>query len=82
MDAGERILYRRKRLLTLPPKVFDMLLVLVESNGKILSKEELMNEIRQDSFVEESNLSQNIYALRKIFNKRSGYGFFSLLPKV
>ena len=73
LDAGERVLYRSEQLLTLPPKVFDTLLVLVESSGKILSKEELMNEIWQDSFVEEGNLSQNIYALRKIFSKRNNF---------
>lgn len=73
LDTEERVLYRGEKPLTLAPKVFDTLEVLVESEGKLVSKEDLMNEIWQDSFVEESNLTQNIYTLRQIFGKRNKF---------
>ena len=73
LNIEERILYRNERVLTLAPKVFETLSVLIESGGKIISKEELMNEIWQDSYVEESNLTQNIYTLRQIFGKKNKF---------
>lgn len=73
LDTEEKVLYRNERLITLAPKVFDTLEVLVKSEGKLLSKEELMNLIWQDSYVEESNLTQNIYTLRQVFGKRNKF---------
>lgn len=73
LDTVERVLYRKEQLLPITPKVFDTLLCFVESGGKIVSKEHLMNEVWQDSFVEESNLTQNIYTLRQIFGKRNNF---------
>ena len=63
LDASERVLWRGGEMLVLPPKVFDTLLVLVEKEGRVVSKSELMEAIWADAFVEESNLSQNIYTL-------------------
>ncbi len=51
----------------LPPKVFDTLLLLVESGGKILGKEALIAAIWPNRIVEENNLTQNISALRRVF---------------
>ena len=65
LDAAERVLWRGEELLVLPPKVFDTLLVLVEKEGRVVSKSELMEAIWADAFVEESNMSQNIYTLRR-----------------
>jgi len=79
LDTNERILYKNERLVTLAPKVFDTLLVLVESNGKILTKDELMDSIWKDSFVEESNLTQNIYNLRQLFGKKNK--FITTIPR-
>jgi TolB-like protein/DNA-binding winged helix-turn-helix (wHTH) protein len=45
--------------------VLDLLVVLVESNGRILGKEELMKAVWPDTYVEEGNLTQNISVLRK-----------------
>ena len=63
LNTAERVLLRDDELLVLPPKVFDTLLVLVEKEGRVVSKSELMEAIWSDAFVEESNLSQNIYTL-------------------
>jgi DNA-binding winged helix-turn-helix (wHTH) protein/Tol biopolymer transport system component len=49
----------------LTPRVFDLLLLLVETNGGILTKNEILERIWPDAVVEESNLTQNIFVLRK-----------------
>src|SRR5262249_36338181 len=65
LDASERLLIRDGRVAPLPPKVFDTLLVLVENSGRVVSKDELMQSLWPDTFVEESNLTQNISQLRR-----------------
>ena len=65
LDADERLLMRDGRMTPLPPKVFDTLLVLVENSGRVVSKDELMQSLWPDTFVEESNLTQNISQLRR-----------------
>src|ERR1035438_4067300 len=54
---GERILRRGDRVLPLPPKAFDTLLLLVRHPGHLMSKGELMKALWPDSFVEEVNLA-------------------------
>jgi Tol biopolymer transport system component/DNA-binding winged helix-turn-helix (wHTH) protein len=65
LDPDERLLLRDGKPVQLTPKVFDLLLLLVENKGRLLEKEDLMSALWQDSFVEESNLSFNISILRK-----------------
>jgi TolB-like protein/Flp pilus assembly protein TadD len=66
---GERRLLRGGEMVALTPKVFDTLLALVEHSGRLLGKDELMKTIWQDSFVEEGNLTQNIFILRKVLGE-------------
>src|SRR5262245_51879918 len=65
LDAEERVLRRDGQPVALTPKAFDTLLALLERNGRVVGKEELMNRVWPDSFVEESNLAFNISVLRK-----------------
>jgi Tol biopolymer transport system component/DNA-binding winged helix-turn-helix (wHTH) protein len=65
MDLDERLLMRDGRVVPLPPKVFDTLLALVKNNGRVMSKDELMQTLWPDTFVEESNLTQNISQIRR-----------------
>lgn len=67
LDAGERLLCSGGDTVGLTPKAFDTLVFLVENGGHVLSKEEIMETVWADSFVEENNLAQNISILRKVF---------------
>ncbi|MEP6918593.1 MAG: transcriptional regulator, partial [Acidobacteriota bacterium] len=49
----------------LTPKAFDVLVALLEKPGQLISKEELLRKVWPETFVEESNLAYNIFALRK-----------------
>ena len=65
LDRTERVLRRDGQPVPLRPKDFDMLLVLVENNGRIVEKEELLKQVWPDTFVEEANLSHHIFTIRK-----------------
>lgn len=73
IDAGRRLLLRSGgEPVPLTPKVFDTLLYLVEHSGVILDKDSLMAAIWPDIVVEENNLSQNIYTLRRVLGESRG----------
>lgn len=65
----ERLLLRDGQPVILTPKVFDTLLFFVENNGRLLKKDELLDKLWADSIVEEGNLTQNIFMLRKILGE-------------
>src|SRR5512139_588580 len=71
LDADKLMLYRGEVEITMPPKVVKTLVVLVESGGTILSKEELIDRVWSDAFVDESNLSQHLHRLRKALGDRA-----------
>ncbi|MCI0489521.1 MAG: winged helix-turn-helix domain-containing protein [Blastocatellia bacterium] len=82
LDAAERVLWHGEEMLVLPPKVFDTLLVLVEKEGLVVSKSELMEAVWADAFVEESNLSQNIYTLRRTLGvDEQGRQYIETVPR-
>ncbi|MBI3475454.1 MAG: winged helix-turn-helix domain-containing protein [Acidobacteria bacterium] len=64
-DPAQQLLLRDGKPVSLTPKTFELLLVLLQSNGRLLSKDELMRKLWPDSFVEDANLTVNISALRK-----------------
>ena len=65
VDPEKQLLLRAGSPVAVTPKVFETLLILLRNNGEIVTKDELMRQLWPDSFVEESNLSQNIFMLRK-----------------
>jgi Tol biopolymer transport system component/DNA-binding winged helix-turn-helix (wHTH) protein len=65
LDAAHRMLYEDNQPMALAPKVVETLIALAERHGEIVSKDELVNRVWAGSVVEESNLTQNIYLLRK-----------------
>ncbi|HET8669863.1 MAG TPA: tetratricopeptide repeat protein [Candidatus Saccharimonadales bacterium] len=83
LDTSERILLRDGRRIPLKPKVYDTLVVLIKNSGHVLEKQELIKEVWPNTFVEENNLTGNIFALRRAFGDhqyietipRRGYRF-------
>src|SRR5215472_5719410 len=83
LDPVERRLLREGAGVPLSPKAFDILLLLVENSGHLLTKEELMRRIWPDAFVEEANLAQNISAIRRVLDgKGGGDQYIETVPKV
>lgn len=73
LNIKEGNLWLGDRHIALPPKVFDTLKILVERSGEVVTKDEILSTVWPDTFVEESNLSQNIYTLRQIFGKENKF---------
>lgn len=65
LDLSEKVLLKNGKTVSLTPKVFETLQLLVENAGRLLEKDELIEKIWQGRFVEESNLTFNIKMLRK-----------------
>jgi pimeloyl-ACP methyl ester carboxylesterase/DNA-binding winged helix-turn-helix (wHTH) protein len=80
IDVTERVLLGEKGPVSLTPKAFDLLLCLVENSGHVLAKNELMQQVWPDSFVEENNLAQNISTLRKAL-EAGGEKFIETVPR-
>ncbi|MBA3694671.1 MAG: transcriptional regulator, partial [Acidobacteria bacterium] len=72
LDTAHLMLSRNGEEISLTPKVVETLLALVERSGEIVSKDELMDRLWANAFVEESNLVQNIYVLRKTLGETTG----------
>ena len=60
LDPSEHSLYRDGQPLPLTPKMFDLLLVLVENEGHLVEKARLLEQLWPDTFVEEANLNRGI----------------------
>jgi TolB-like protein/Tfp pilus assembly protein PilF len=69
LDTGERVLRRGGKPVPLTPKTFDILLVLVQQSGRVLTKQEIMERVWPDAVVEESNLARQVSTLRKILGQ-------------
>jgi eukaryotic-like serine/threonine-protein kinase len=65
VDPEKQVLLRDNQPVSITPKTFETLLILVRHSREVVSKDALMKELWPDSFVEEANLSQNIFMLRK-----------------
>jgi DNA-binding winged helix-turn-helix (wHTH) protein/TolB-like protein/Tfp pilus assembly protein PilF len=73
VDAVKRLLLGRKgEAIPLTPKVFDTLLYLIEHQGAVLDKDELMRALWPHTVVEENNLNQSISALRRVLGESRG----------
>jgi DNA-binding winged helix-turn-helix (wHTH) protein len=71
VDPDKQVLLRESQPVAITPKAFETLLILVRRSREVVSKEELMKAVWPDSFVEEANLSQNIFVLRKALGDTS-----------
>ena len=82
LDGRERVLLRDGRLVPLPAKTLSTLLVLVRNNGHLVEKDVLMKEIWPDEYVEEGNLAQHIFILRRALGEtRDGSRYIETVPR-
>ena len=81
IDTVKRLLLRDGEVVPLTPKCFDLLLALVETSAEVIGKDDLMNRVWPDSFVEEGNLTYNISMLRKALGgKASEHQYIVTIP--
>lgn len=83
LDVAERVLLREGVAVSLPPKVFDTLVVLVENSGRLMEKDELIRTLWPDSFVEEGSLARKISYLRKALEENAQeQKYIETVPKI
>src|SRR5258708_34397178 len=71
LDSDRRTLSRADSPISLTPKAFDVLLFLAQNSNRLVAKEELLQAVWGDAFVEEGNLTQYISHLRKALGDTS-----------
>lgn len=72
LDTNSRKLIHENRTVCLSANAYDILLYLVQKQGTIVAKDDLLQNVWQDSFVEESNLAVHISALRRVLGEKRG----------
>ncbi len=82
LKTAERVLLREGEPVPLTPKVFDILITLVENRGQVVEKDDLMKKVWPTTFVEEGNLTQNVSLLRKALGESAGGAqFIETVPR-
>ncbi|MBV9924432.1 MAG: PD40 domain-containing protein [Acidobacteria bacterium] len=82
LDLEKRVLLRDGDPVPLTPKAFDTLALLVRRSGHVVGKDELLEEIWADAFVEESTIAQNVFTLRRALGQhRTDRQFIETVPK-
>jgi len=82
LKPAERVLLREGEPVPLTPKVFDILITLVEKSGQVVEKDDLMKRVWPTTFVEEGNLTQNVSLLRKALGETPGGSqFIETVPR-
>jgi len=80
MDPEKGVLSRAGEPVPLTPKTFHVLLVLVRHNKEVVTKDDLMKSVWPDTFVEEANLSRNIFMLRKALGETEQDRYIVTVP--
>ena len=66
LDPESRVLLRNGEAISIPGKTFDVLIILVQNRGRLVDKDELLSRVWAGTIVEEANLTQSIFTVRKI----------------
>ena len=82
IDIALSRLERAGQPVSLPPKTFDLLVLLARNTDRLMTKAELMETLWPHTFVEEANLTQHVYTLRKALgDQRNGQPFIDTVPR-
>jgi len=82
LDLEERLLWRDGKPVSLTPKALETLIVLVSRSGHVVEKDFLLKEVWPNTFVEEANLTQNIFTLRKVLGQsKDSHQYIETVPR-
>ncbi|HMO81024.1 MAG TPA: winged helix-turn-helix domain-containing protein [Pyrinomonadaceae bacterium] len=81
IDVEKKVLRRNDEVVPLPLKAVELLTILAQNTGDVVSKEELMESVWTDAFVEDSVLTQNIYILRKTLKANGSKAAIKNVPR-
>src|SRR5580698_1379180 len=72
IDARARTLRREEKIVTLNYRAFDVLLYFAQNPGRALTRDELLKNVWQDTYVDEHSLAQSISVLRRALDEKPG----------
>jgi DNA-binding winged helix-turn-helix (wHTH) protein/TolB-like protein/Flp pilus assembly protein TadD len=82
LDVDDKMLWRGKEKISLPLKAIEMLTLLIENRGRTVTKEEILETLWQDTFVDENNLAVTVSSLRKAFGESKNENrFIETVPR-
>jgi len=81
LDPAQQLLTDGSRKIPLTPKAFQTLLVLVENQGRLVAKEELLEKVWPSAVVEEATVAQNVFTLRKQLQGEGNVQYIETVPK-
>jgi TolB-like protein/Flp pilus assembly protein TadD len=81
LDEQGPMLFRHGERVALPPKVVELLVALVQAEGRVLTREQLLRQLWPNAVVEEGSLTSHISLLRKALAADGGEKFIETLPK-
>jgi len=81
LDAERLLLTQRGVPIAVGPKVVETLLALIEHPGEVFAKNALIERIWPEGYVDEANLAQNVYVLRKILRERWNVDAIETIPR-
>ncbi len=81
IDTGQHVLLRDGVEISLTPKAFDTLLLLVRNSGRTVDKDELLKTIWPEAYVEEATLAQNVFTIRKALGGSEGDQYIQTVPR-
>lgn len=70
VDLLTRQLFNRGMATALTPKAFDLLVALIDGRPGAIAKDDLMRRLWPDTSVEEGNLTQQVFVLRRILGRQ------------
>lgn len=79
-DASARLLWRRGELVSLTPKATEILYLLLNRAGSVVTKEALVRHVWPDTFVEEANVSHHVYKVREALGDEGG-PYIATIPR-
>ena len=81
LNAADRLLWKGDRVVPLTPKSAEILVLLLKRSGQLVEKSELLTEVWPDTFVDEANLSRQIYELRKALGDLQEQQYIKTIPR-
>ena len=83
VDLERYLLLRDEKSIPISPKVFETLVFLIQHRGDVVKKDDIISKVWPDTFVEESNLAQNIFLLRKALGEeKTEHRYIITIPGV
>src|SRR6266850_1330725 len=81
LDTTELVLRRNGQLVPLTPKALQVLTFLVRNSGRVVWRQQMLEALWPNSFVEDSNLTVTISTLRKALTENNGNRFIETVAK-